>query len=185
MKGEITSNVQIINIIKNEHQLRATQEQIARLKESLKNRPPKGAPKELVDATRGQIIELIRELGKEVYMYNRVRGKPYLRAKIRVSKRTTMDAILRIPIEYRIAYKLTIEAFAQLVGIHSRQIARYERETYRNVTTPTFFKILERLGMRDVNIDFNELQIESQDQPKSTTTTRKAAGSRTPQQTKR
>ena len=43
---------------------------------------------------------------------------------------------------------MTIETFARLVHIHSRQIARYESEDYQNVTWDTLLKILERLNVK-------------------------------------
>ena len=52
------------------------------------------------------------------------------------------------PIRYRIATHMTIETFAKLVYIHSRQIARYESEDYQNVTWDTLLRILERLNIK-------------------------------------
>ena len=52
------------------------------------------------------------------------------------------------PIRYRIAARMTIEGFARLVHVHSRQIARYESEDYQNVSWDTLLKILERLDVK-------------------------------------
>jgi len=43
---------------------------------------------------------------------------------------------------------MTIESFARLVHVHSRQIARYESEDYQNVSWDTLLKILERLDVK-------------------------------------
>ena len=51
-------------------------------------------------------------------------------------------------IRYRIAAHMTIESFARLVHVHSRQIARYESEDYQNVSWDTLLKILERLDVK-------------------------------------
>lgn len=44
------------------------------------------------------------------------------------------------PVRYRIATGMSVEEFARKVEIHSRQIARYETEIYRNATTETLLK---------------------------------------------
>jgi transcriptional regulator with XRE-family HTH domain len=43
---------------------------------------------------------------------------------------------------------MTIERFARLVHVHSRQITRYESEDYQNVSWDTLLKILERLDVK-------------------------------------
>jgi transcriptional regulator with XRE-family HTH domain len=43
---------------------------------------------------------------------------------------------------------MTVETFARLVHVHSRQIARYESEDYQNVSWDTLLKILERLNVK-------------------------------------
>jgi DNA-binding XRE family transcriptional regulator len=60
----------------------------------------------------------------------------------------SLHALRVAPIRYRIAAHMTIEAFARLVLVHSRQIARYESEDYQNGSWDTLLKILERLDVK-------------------------------------
>ncbi len=49
-----------------------------------------------------------------------------------------------------ITLPMSIEVFGRKVGMSARQIARYEKEEYQNITTSTLQKIL---GNLDIHID--------------------------------
>ncbi len=54
---------------------------------------------------------------------------------------------MAIPIRYRIAAHMSVDAFSRKVGVSARQIARYERESYKNTNTSTLRKILGGLNI--------------------------------------
>lgn len=97
-------------------------------------------PKALQRAAKGQTAELAAELEREVEEYEQLQQTRELHIR-------SLEDLRVAPLRYRIAAHLTIEAFAQIIGVHSRQVARYESDEYRNVTWETLFKILEKLGV--------------------------------------
>jgi transcriptional regulator with XRE-family HTH domain len=52
-----------------------------------------------------------------------------------------------VPIRYRIASHMSIDAFSRKVGISARQIIRYERDKYQNTNSSTLRKILDVLNI--------------------------------------
>jgi hypothetical protein len=128
-------------MIKNERQYAATKKQLLLLEESLeKGTINPEMPEELVAGTQNGIRSLMEDLKKELFDYEYLKQKGM--ESISVS---TWNDFLLVPIKYRVANNLTIEQFAQKVHVHSRQIASYEKEEYRNVTMATFTKILDKI----------------------------------------
>jgi len=62
----------------------------------------------------------------------------------------SLDDLMVLPIRYRIAAHMSIDAFSRKVGVSARQIARYERESYQNTNSSTLRKIL---GVLDIHLD--------------------------------
>jgi DNA-binding XRE family transcriptional regulator len=134
-------------MIKNDRQYAATQKQLTLLEQSLdQGTANSNMPEFLVLNTKNSIKSLINDLKKEILEYNLLKQKG-----IKAITVSDWYDFLLIPIKYRIANNLTIEQFAQKVKVHSRQIAGYEKEEYRNVTMSTFTKILEEININPTN----------------------------------
>ena len=73
--------------------------------------------------------------------------KKLLAVKEFVKSITSLDDLLKIPMLYRIALKMTIDQFARKVETSARQINRYEKEDYQNIGMTNFIKILENLDL--------------------------------------
>lgn len=130
-------------MITSQKQLTAAKEKIRLLQEGLAAPPAAGTPAILVDAARGQVEELVAEIEAEIREYETLQEMKADEFRIE-----SLDDLMDAPIRYRLANKMTIEEFAHKVGIHSRQIARYEAQRYRNLTTSTLLKILDKLGIQ-------------------------------------
>jgi len=130
-------------MITSQKQLTAAKEKIRLLREGLAAPPAAGAPAILVDAARGQVEELIAEIEAEIREYEALQTMNAEEFRIE-----SVEELMDAPIRYRLANKMTIEEFAHKVGVHSRQIARYEAQRYRNLTTSTLLKILAKLGIQ-------------------------------------
>ncbi|MBI1824535.1 MAG: helix-turn-helix transcriptional regulator, partial [Nitrospirae bacterium] len=98
---------------------------------------------ELLLAARGQTAELAAEIEKQIKDYEELLKTPAKELRIH-----SLNDLRVAPIRYRIAARMTVESFARLVHVHSRQIARYESEDYQNVSWDTLLKILERLNVK-------------------------------------
>jgi DNA-binding XRE family transcriptional regulator len=134
-------------MIKNDRQYAATQKQLTLLEQSLdQGTANSNMPEFLVLNTKNSIKSLINDLKKEILEYNLLKQKG-----IKAITVSDWYDFLLIPIKYRIENNLTIEQFAQKVKVHSRQIAGYEKEEYRNVTMSTFTKILEEININPTN----------------------------------
>lgn len=129
-------------MIRSEKQYEAAKKQLASLQKALESGIQKG-PAAVVRAARGQTKELAAELEKQMKDYEQLQKTPAKELHIH-----SLQDLRVAPIRYRIAAHMTIEAFARLVHVHSRQIARYESEDYQNVSWDTLLKILERLNVK-------------------------------------
>ena len=128
-------------MIRSEKQLQAARQQLALLRRQSGGPGIQAkVPKALQRAAKGQTAELAAELEREVEEYEQLQQTRELHIR-------SLEDLRVAPLRYRIAAHLTIEAFAQIIGVHSRQVARYESDEYRNVTWETLFKILEKLGV--------------------------------------
>ena len=130
-------------MIRSDKQYRAARKQLASLREA----PGRGArskvPEALLRAARGQTAELAGEIEKEIKDYEKLQ-----KAGAKELRILSLHDLRLAPIRYRIAAHMTIESFARLVHVHSRQIARYESEDYQNVSWDTLLRILERLDVK-------------------------------------
>jgi DNA-binding XRE family transcriptional regulator len=128
-------------MIRSEKQLQAARQQLALLRRQSGGPGTQAkVPKALLRAAKGQTAELAADLEREIEEYEQLQQTRELHIR-------SLEDLRVAPLRYRIAAHLTIEAFAQIIGVHSRQIARYESDEYRNVTWETLFKILEKLGV--------------------------------------
>ena len=62
----------------------------------------------------------------------------------------SLDDLMVVPIRYRIAAHMSVDAFSRKVGVSARQITRYETENYQNTNSSTLRKIL---GMLDIHLN--------------------------------
>lgn len=82
----------------------------------------------------------------------------------------SLKELLAIPVHFRLANKMTLEDFAKLAGVSSRQVQRYEEKGYQNCSTGTFNNIIHNLDLRVVgNVSTgSELPYLSEDNKTST-----------------
>jgi DNA-binding XRE family transcriptional regulator len=130
-------------MIRSDKQYQAAKKQLV----SLRKAPAAGAhakaPEAVIRAARGQTAELAAQIDKEIKDYEQLQTTQAKELRI-----LSLHDLRVAPIRYRIAARMTIEGFARLVHVHSRQIARYESEDYQNVSWDTLLKILERLDVK-------------------------------------
>jgi hypothetical protein len=128
-------------MITSDKQLKAAKEKIQILEDGLKIKP-EGVPAALIKAREGQAQEFISSIKNEIEEYESLK-----KAKKKTIQIKTVEDLFTAPIKYRIAHNMTIEQFANYVSIHSRQIARYEKELYQNIAASLFLRILKRLDV--------------------------------------
>lgn len=132
-------------MITSDKQYAASQKQLAMLKESYTAAVKKGVPDVVAKAGKAQIKELMAELKLLINEYDSLKAcKP---SDIEIH---SLDDLMVVPIRYRIAAHMSIDAFSRKVGVSARQIARYERENYENTNSSTLRKIL---GMLNIHLD--------------------------------
>lgn len=123
-------------------QYTVAKEKLKKIKESIVATQKTKVPQVLVRASLGQMKELLADLKRDMSEYETL----HMSHKQDISI-SSLEDLMKAPIRYRLAKKMTIEQFAKEVEVHSRQIARYETEQYHNATTDTLIKILERLNI--------------------------------------
>lgn len=129
-------------MITSERQLNVTKKKITSLQESLVEKK-KTAKSVLAKSSIIQTQALIKELEKEKVEYETLSTEGL--GSIRIE---SPEDIMLLPIKYRIAKHLTQEAFAKLVDVSVRMIARYEAKEYTNINGETFKKILNKLPVK-------------------------------------
>ena len=130
-------------MIRSDKQYQAAKKQLASLRKALAAGAHAKAPEAVIRAARGQTAELAAQIEKEIKDYEQLQKTQAKELRI-----FSLYDLRVAPIRYRIAARMTIEGFARLVHVHSRQIARYESEDYQNVSWDTLLKILERLDVK-------------------------------------
>ena len=138
-------------MIRSDKQYQAAKKQLVSLRKALAAGAHAKAPEAVIRAARGQTAELAAQIEKEIKDYEQLQKTQAKELRI-----FSLHDLRVAPIRYRIAARLTIEGFARLVHVHSRQIARYESEDYQNVSWDTLLKILERLDVKiEAKMDLN------------------------------
>lgn len=130
-------------MIRSDRQYQAAKKQLVSLRKALAAGAHAKAPEAVIRAARGQTAELAAQIEKEIKDYEQLQKTQAKELRI-----FSLHDLRVAPIRYRIAARMTIEGFARLVHVHSRQIARYESEEYQNVSWDTLLKILERLDVK-------------------------------------
>lgn len=132
-------------MITSDKQYAAAKKQLALLTTSVSSARKEGVPDFIAQAGKAQMQELISEIQMNIEEYEHLKeSKP---SDIEIH---SLDDLMIVPIRYRIAAHMSIEAFSRKVGVSARQIARYETENYQNTNSSTLRKILEML---DVHLD--------------------------------
>jgi DNA-binding XRE family transcriptional regulator len=130
-------------MIRSDKQHQAAKKQLVSLRKALAAGTHVKAPEAVIRAAHGQTAELVAQIEKETKDYEQLQKTDAKELRI-----FSLHDLRVAPIRYRIAARMTIEGFARLVHVHSRQIARYESEDYQNVSWDTLLKILERLDVK-------------------------------------
>ena len=134
-------------MITSDKQYIAAKEQLSLLMKSLSEPIKKDVPAVVQAAAKSQVNELIAEIKSKIDEYSKLVKNHNDDVIIEIH---SLDDLLVAPIRYRLANHMSIEVFGRKVGISARQIARYEKEEYKNITTSTLQKIL---GNLDIHID--------------------------------
>ena len=134
-------------MITSDKQYIAAKEQLNLLMQSLSEPIKKDVPAVVQAAAKSQVNELIAEIKSKIDEYSKLVKNHNDDVIIEIH---SLDDLLVAPIRYRLANHMSIEVFGRKVGISARQIARYEKEEYKNITTSTLQKIL---GNLDIHID--------------------------------
>lgn len=129
-------------MIKNDFQLKSSEEALRSLNEMLKAPIKEGVPEEVARAAKSHVQEMKKGIEAEIDEY-----KKLLAVKEFVKSITSLDDLLKIPMLYRVALKMTIDQFARKVETSARQINRYEKEDYQNIGITNFIKIMEKLDL--------------------------------------
>jgi hypothetical protein len=129
-------------MITSDRQYQVAKDKLALLLDAVKSKPKSGLPAHLLRAAEGQTGELAAELLAEIREYEALKNAP---KKIEIH---SLEELFTAPTRYRLAQNLTIEQFAQKVNVHSRQIARYEKENYQNVASSTLRDIFNCLNIQ-------------------------------------
>lgn len=130
-------------MITSDKQYKAAVEQLEMLSVSLSKPTNQGVPTVVENAAKSQLRELISEIKANIEEYTNA-------TTCSVIEIHSLDDLLSAPIRYRLAAHMSIDVFGQKVGVSPRQISRYEKEEYRNITASTLQKILKKL---DIHID--------------------------------
>ena len=129
-------------MITSDKQYEAAKKQLLMLTEALSSPVKKGVPGEIEQAGRAQTQELVAEIQEAINEYHALRNSKPSDVEIH-----SVDDLMVAPIRYRIAAHMSIDEFGRKVGISPRQIARYENESYQNINSSTFRKILKGLNI--------------------------------------
>lgn len=131
-------------MITSDKQYAAAKEQLSTLVQSLSAPVKKDVPAVIQEAARSQTKELIAEIQANLDEYSKLVKNHNDGVVIEIH---SLSDLLAAPIRYRLANHMSIEVFGRKVGISARQIARYEKEEYQNITTSTLQKILGNLNI--------------------------------------
>lgn len=129
-------------MITSDKQYAAAKAQLAMLIESLSSPMKKDVPDSIEKAGKAQLQELINEIQFTMDEYDKLKECELSDIEIH-----SLDDLMVVPIRYRIATHMSIDAFGRKVGISARQIARYEQESYQNTNSSTLRKILSVLNI--------------------------------------
>lgn len=128
-------------MITSKKQLAITNQKIQSLYDSIKKLEAKDGP--LSKSAIIQTKSLIKGLKKEVEEYELLIEKGIDAIEI-----NDLAEVMLLPIKYRIAKRMTRDAFAREVNFSERMIARYESEGYKNINGENFQKILSKLNLK-------------------------------------
>lgn len=132
-------------MITSDKQYAAAKKQFEMLSTSKAAPKKEGVPDFIAQAGLAQMQELMSEIKLNMEEYEQLKlSKP---SDIEIH---SLDDLMIVPIRYRIASHMSIDAFSRKVGVSARQIARYETENYQNTNSSTLRKIL---GMLDIHLD--------------------------------
>ena len=129
-------------MITSDKQYAAAKDKLAMLEESLAKEPDNTVPDIISETSEGQLQSLIDEVISDIEEYEILKS-----TKLEDLTIQSIHDLMVTPIRYRIASRMSVEAFGRKVGVSVRQIHRYEAENYSNANTRTLTKILEKLDV--------------------------------------
>lgn len=132
-------------MITSDKQCNTAKMKLTDLETSLQQGADSSLPDIIRETSEGQLKSLMSDIRSEIEEYERLKSSSLEDLRIQ-----SFQDVLLTPIRYRIASKMSVEAFGRKVGVSARQLHRYESENYSNVNTRTLTKILDKL---DVHLD--------------------------------
>lgn len=132
-------------MITSDKQYKAAHAQLTMLTQSFSSQKKEGTPDIIEKAGKAQLQELMNEIQSNLKEYEALKNSKPSDIEIH-----SLSDLMVVPIRYRIASHMSIDAFSRKVGVSARQIARYEAENYQNTNSSTLQKIL---GVLNIHLD--------------------------------
>lgn len=129
-------------MITSDKQYQVAKEKLEVLKKSITAPVKSSVPKAIAKAGKAQYQSMCEELAEEINQY-----EVLINSNPSDLTFNSVEEMMTAPIRYRLAAKMSVEAFARFVGINARQIFKYEQESYKNLNASTLEKILKKLNL--------------------------------------
>ena len=146
-------------MIINDSQLKSSEEALEYLNKLLGEPMKKDIPEIIAKASKKQIHFQIKEIEDQIEAYKKLKITAQYVKHIK-----SFEDLLMIPSAYRAAFGLTLDQFAREIEVSARQIARYEKEDYKNIGMINFLKIMEKINLMisgNIFIDKKKARISS------------------------
>ena len=119
-------------MITSDKQYAAAKKQLMMLTASMVASKKEEVPDLIEQAGKAQMHELADEIQRNMEEYDRLKESNPSDIEIH-----SLDDLMVVPIRYRIAAHMSVDAFSRKVGVSARQITRYETENYQNTNSST------------------------------------------------
>lgn len=129
-------------MIINDSQLKSSESALEYLNKLLDEPMKKNIPGIIAKAAKKQIHFQIKEIEDQIEVYKKLKMTAQYVKHIK-----SFEDLLMIPSAYRAAFGLTLDQFAREIEVSARQIARYEKEDYKNIGMVNFLKIMEKINL--------------------------------------
>ena len=129
-------------MIINNSQLKSSEAALAYLNKMLGEPMKKDIPEIIAKAAKKQMHFQIKEIKDKIEAYKKLKMTAQYVKHIK-----SFEDLLMIPSAYRAAFGLTLDQFAREIEVSARQIARYEKEDYKNIGMVNFLKIMEKINL--------------------------------------
>ena len=123
-------------MITSERQLKAAKEKLVTLKADIAKSEAEGTPEILLEQA-GSLGDQIQE---EINEYLDITSNGLEHIQI-----DDIEDLVLMPVKYRLAQHKTLSEFSKEINVSERQVARWEKEGYRNISVPQLINIIKNL----------------------------------------